>query len=73
MSLIQPIFYCYDPQVMRDAGIHRESLAELIKIHSACLTEKEIDYVKNFEWKTSESYMFPKVHKCKSILEAFEE
>ena len=23
MSLIQPIFYCCDPQVMRDAGIQR--------------------------------------------------
>ena len=49
------------------------NLAELIKRHSACLTEKEIDYVKNFEWKTSELYMLPNVHKCKSILEAFEE
>ena len=48
-------------------------LSELVEKHSKCLTKKEIDYVNSYEWKTSELYCLPKVHKCKNILEAIPE
>ena len=45
-------------------------LNDLVSKHSSCMTEKEIEYVKNPEWRTSEFYVLPKVHKSKSIIEA---
>ena len=44
-------------------------LKTLIKKHEKCLTKKEIEYMTKYEWKTSEFYVRPKVHKCKSIIE----
>ena len=46
-----------------------QQLSSLLTKHSTCLTEKEIDYVTNDDWKTSEFYVLPKVHKCKAIIE----
>ena len=51
-----------------DENVVRE-LSNMIKKHEACLTKKEIEYITKFEWKTSELYVLPKVHKCKSIIE----
>ena len=44
-------------------------LKELIKKHDKCSTKKEIEYTTNYDWVTSEFYIRPKVHKCKTILE----
>ena len=49
-----------------------EELNELVRKHSTCLTEKETAYIKDEEWRTSEFYVLPKVHKSKSIIEAVE-
>lgn len=46
------------------------NLVELAEKHASCLTSKEREYITNFEWKTSELYVLPKVHKCETILEA---
>ena len=46
-----------------------KKLGELVKKHEKCLTKKEIDYVKNNDWESSEFYIRPKIHKCKTILD----
>ena len=46
----------------------KEKLDDLIEKHLQCLTKNEINYCKTYECKTSELYVLPKVHKCKSIL-----
>ena len=45
-------------------------LRGLIEKHKHCLTSKERDFICNFEWKTSEFYVLPKIHKSKSIISA---
>ena len=45
-------------------------LKELVDKHSSCLTVNEKNYLKDYEWKSSELYVLPKIHKCKSILDA---
>ena len=47
-----------------------DQLKELVDRHSSCLTKKEKEYMINEEWRTSELYVLPKVHKSKSIIEA---
>ena len=47
-----------------------QDLKALIHKHYTCLTEKEREYIKNDEWKTSEFYIMPKIHKCPSIINA---
>ena len=47
-----------------------EQMEGLIKRHSKCLTEKEIEFILKPDWKTSEFYVLPKIHKCRSIIEA---
>ena len=46
-----------------------KKLVKLVDKHSDCLTKNEIDYVKDKDWCSSEFYVRPKVHKCKSVLE----
>ena len=41
-----------------------------IHVYIYTYTHTELEYLKNDVWKTSEFYALPKVHKCKSILEA---
>ena len=41
----------------------------LITKHNQELTPQEADYVTNFEWKTSNFYGLPKVHKNKTIMD----
>ena len=45
-------------------------LKELADKHSSCLTENEKTYLKEYEWKSSEFYVLPKIHNCESISEA---
>ena len=40
---------------------------KLIKKHEKCLTIKERKYITNYEWKTSNFYVNPKISKCKEI------
>ena len=47
-----------------------EQLKELIDKHSTCLTNKEKEYLIDDEWRTSELYVLPKVHKSATIIEA---
>ena len=47
-----------------------EQLKGLVEKHSSCLTSKEKEFLINDEWRTSEFYVLPKVHKSKSIIEA---
>ena len=35
-----------------------------------CLTKSEYEYLTDYEWKSSQFYVLPKIHKCKSILDA---
>lgn len=44
----------------------------LVDKHERCLTDKEIDYLRTFEVKTSQFYGLPKVHKSKQIAEKCE-
>ena len=46
-------------------------LEEFVNKHSTCLTKNELEYLKNDVWKTSEFYVLPKVHKCKSNLGSY--
>ena len=51
-----------DKQVMKN-------LKALVKKHKDCLTDKEQDFITNFDWKTSQLYVLPKIHKNKDIIE----
>ena len=53
----------------QDDGVMTQ-LNELVTKHSNCMTKKEIEYVKNEDWRTSEMYVLPKVHKSISIIDA---
>ena len=43
-------------------------LAEHLKKHSKCLHEAEISYINNKNWKSSNIYVSPKVHKSEEII-----
>ena len=45
------------------------NLTKLVSKHDKCLTKAEKKYALNPDWKTSEFYIRPKIHKCKAILE----
>ena len=49
--------------------ITAKKLNELIKKYEKCMTKKEIEYTTKFDWETSEFYIRPKVHKCKTIVD----
>ena len=40
---------------------------KFLKTHKTCLTKKELDYLENFEVKSSNFYGLPKVHKSSQI------
>ena len=40
-----------------------------MKKHEKCLTAKELKFITNYEWKTSNFYVNPKISKCKEIKE----
>ena len=41
----------------------------LIKKHESCLTKNKLKYILNSNWKSSNLYVLPKVHKSKKIIE----
>ena len=42
----------------------------LVEKYKSNLTSKEIKYLTDFKWQSSNIYCTPKIHKCKSIQEA---
>ena len=44
-------------------------LKSLMDRHRDCLTDKEYKYITSFDWRTSNFYGLPKIHKCKSIID----
>ena len=44
-------------------------LTSLMDKHRLCLSDKEYKYITSYEWKTSNFYVLPKIHKCQSIIE----
>ena len=42
-------------------------LKQHVKKYEECLTNKERDYLTNFDWESSNFYALPKVHKCSEI------
>ena len=55
-----------------DATVHRKIKA-LTEKHSSELTSKEIDYLTNFEYRMSNIYGLPKIHKSQEIKEKVKE
>ena len=45
-------------------------LRALIENYRHGLTDKEREFICDFEWKTSEFCVFPKIHKSQSIISA---
>ena len=43
--------------------------AKLMQKHEKCLTKKEMKFITDYEWKTSNFYINPKISKCKEIKE----
>ena len=54
------------------ATVHRKIKA-LTDKHSSELTSKEIDYLTNFEYRTSNMYGLPKIHKSQEIKDKVKE
>ena len=48
-------------------------LRALMEKHSNCLTEDEFDYITDFNWKTSNLYVLPKIHKSRIIIDTIKE
>lgn len=43
------------------------NMKKFIKNHSGCFTSREFSYLNNFDWKSSNFYVLPKIHKSKII------
>ena len=71
-SKMQHILEDKDTYNKLDTNIDKEILKKienLTKTHEEELTEKEINYLTSFSYKTSQLYGLPKVHKSKKITE----
>ena len=55
-----------------DKGVFN-NLKILIKKHESCLTKNEMKYVLNSNWKSSNFYVLPKIHKSRKIIEEINE
>ena len=45
----------------------------LMEKHKKCLTKKEFEYITNFDYKSSNMYVLPKIHKSEKIIKVMEE
>ena len=64
-----------DTYVKVEDDADKKTMKDLIKLvdeHSECLTTAEMEFVKDPNWRSSEFYIRPKIHKCKSVLEEIE-
>ena len=55
-----------DEKVMKD-------VIALLKRHEKCLKPNEMKYLTDFDWKSSNLYVLPKIHKSKEIINAVKE
>ena len=55
-----------------DTKVYR-GLKKLIEKHKTCLTNKEVKYILKEDWKSSNFYVLPKIHKNKNIINKFKE
>ncbi len=59
-----------------DENMDRQVINKIKKLteeYDNCLTDKEKDYLTKFDYKTSQFYGLPKIHKSKLIIEAIKE
>ncbi len=56
--------------VNSDKNVFKE-LTKVVEKHRNCLTEKETQFILNKDWKSSNFYVLPKIHKNKKIAEKF--
>ena len=59
-----------DTYIKIDTGADKlvfKQLKILMEKHKNCLTHKEFTYITNYEWKTSNFYVTPKIHKSQII------
>ena len=61
--------YSIEP-VNSDQKVFRD-LTKLVEKHWNCLTEKETQFIINKDWKSSNFYVLPKIHKNDKIAETF--
>ena len=47
------------------------NLKKLVEKHKNCFTNKEVSFILNDNWKSSNFYALPKIHKNKGIIERF--
>ena len=45
-----------------------QNLRKLVDRHKDSLTDKEQQFITDFDWKTSNFYVLPKIHKSKEII-----
>ena len=50
-----------------DKNVFKNQL-KLIEKYKKCLTNNEIKFISDYEWKSSNFYVNPKISKCKEIL-----
>ena len=53
-----------------DKTVYRD-LTKLVDKHKGCLTTKEREYIAKDDWKSSNFYVLPNIHKSKQIAENF--
>ena len=55
-----------------DSNADKKVFSELKKLmtkHEKCMTKKEFQFITNYDWKSSNIYVQPKIHKSKIIIE----
>ena len=67
-----------DTETYREANKNSDNevlknIKDLMDKHRSCLKDKEYEYITKFEWSTSNFYVLPKIHKCKAIIEKFQQ
>ena len=74
-SLICWLILLLKPKVYKEVPLDSDKkvykqLLLLVEKYKSNLTSKEIKYLTDFKWQSSNIYCTPKIHKCKSIQEA---
>jgi len=58
----------YQEVTLDQDNIVMRNLKILVNKYQDVLTTKELQFITNFEWKSSNFYVLPKIHKCKDII-----
>lgn len=59
----------YRPAELNSDTKVMKHLTSLMDKHRSCLSDKEYEYITSYEWKTSNFYILPKIHKCQAIID----